>query len=104
MHLLQRAGVPAGAVLTTPGLVADPHLRATGAWVEHTHPDAGTWEMEAPPWVLSRTPGHIRLPAPGFAEHNDYVFRELLGLDDARIAELYRAGVAADVPDESLHR
>lgn len=104
MHLLQRAGVPAGAVLTTPELVADPHLRATGAWVEHTHPDAGTWEMEAPPWVLSRTPGHIRLPAPGFAEHNDYVFRELLGLDDARIAELYRAGVAADVPDESLHR
>lgn len=104
MHLLQRAGVPAGAVLTTPELVADPHLRATGAWVEHTHPDAGTWEMEAPPWVFTRTPGHIRLPAPGFAEHNDYVFRELLGLDDARVEQLRSEGVTSDVPDESLHR
>jgi len=82
MHLLQRAGVPAGAVLTTPELLADPHLRSRGAWVEHTHPDAGTWEMEAPPWKLSRTPGHIRMPAPGFGEHNSYVLRDLLHLPD----------------------
>jgi len=104
MHLLQRAGVPAGAVLTTPELLADPHLRARGAWVEHTHPDAGTWEMEAPTWKLSRTPGHIRMHAPGFGEHNSYVLRDVLGLTDAHIAELYEAGVTADTPDETLHR
>lgn len=104
MHLLQRAGVPAGAVLTTPELLADPHLRSRGAWVEHTHPDAGTWEMEAPPWKLSRTPGHIRMPAPGFGEHNSYVLRDLLHLPEERIAELYAAGITADDPDESLHR
>lgn len=104
MHVLQRAGVPAGAVLTTPELLADPHLRSRGAWVEHTHPDAGTWEMEAPPWKLSRTPGHIRLPAPGFGQHNSYVLRDLLGLPEDRIAELYAAGITADDPDESLHR
>jgi len=104
MHLLQRAGVPAGAVLTIPELLADPHLRARGAWVEHTHPDAGTWEMEAPPWKLSRTPGHIRMPAPGFAQHNSYVFRDVLGLSEEEVAALYAAGVTADVPDESLHR
>ncbi|MBE0611020.1 MAG: CoA transferase [Dehalococcoidia bacterium] len=104
MHLLQRAGVPAGAVLTTPELLADPHLRSRGAWVEHTHADAGTWEMEAPPWKLSRTPGHIRMPAPGFGEHNSYVLRDLLRLPEERIAELYAAGITADDPDESLHR
>ncbi len=104
MHLLQRAGVPTGAVLTTPELLADPHLRSRGAWVEHTHPDAGTWEMEAPPWKLSRTPGHIRMPAPGFGEHNSYVLRDLLRLPEERIAELYAAGITADDPDESLHR
>ena len=104
MHLLQRAGVPAGAVLTTPELLADPHLHSRGAWVEHTHPDAGTWEMEAPPWKLSRTPGHIRMPAPGFGEHNSYVLRDLLRLPEDRIAELYAAGITADDPDESLHR
>jgi crotonobetainyl-CoA:carnitine CoA-transferase CaiB-like acyl-CoA transferase len=104
MHLLQRAGVPAGAVLTTPELLADPHLRARGAWVGHTHPDAGTWEMEAPPWKLSRTPGHIRLPAPGFGQHNSYVLRDLLGLQEDQISELYAAGITSDDPDESLHR
>ena len=104
MHHLQRFGVPAGAVLTTPELLADPHLRQRGAWAEHVHPDAGTWEMETPPWKFSGTPGHIRLPAPGFGQHNSYVFRELLQLSEDEIAELYASGVTADDPDESLHR
>lgn len=103
-HLLQRFGVAAGAVLTIPELMADPHLRSREAWVEHTHPDAGTWEMEAPPWKLSRTPGHIRLPAPGFGQHNSYVLRDVLKLSEAEIAELYAAGITADDPDESLHQ
>ena len=104
MHQLQRFGVPGGAVLTTPELLADPHLRSRGAWVQHTHPDAGTWEMEAPPWKLSNTPGHIRLPAPGFGQHNSYVFRDVLGLNEDEVAKLYEAEVTADVPDEGLHR
>jgi len=104
MHLLQRAGVPSGAVLTIPELLSDPHLRARGAWTEHTHPSAGTWEMEAPPWKLSRTPGHIRMPAPGFGQHNSYVLRDVLGLPEDEIAALYAAGVTADDPDESLHQ
>ncbi len=103
MHLLQCAGVPAGAALTIPELMADPHLRGRGAWTQQTHPDAGTWEVEAIPWQFSRTPGHARLPAPGFAEHNDYVFGTLLGLSDAEVAALVAAGVTASHPDETLH-
>ena len=104
MHHLQRFGVAAGAVLTIPELMADPQLRTREAWVPHTHPDAGTWEMEAPPWKLSRTPGHIRMPAPGFGQHNSYVFRDLLNLSEPEIAELYAAGVTADDPDQTLHQ
>jgi crotonobetainyl-CoA:carnitine CoA-transferase CaiB-like acyl-CoA transferase len=104
MHILQTAGVPAGAVLSIPELISDPQLRSRGAWVEHTHPHAGTWEMEAPSWKLSRTPGHIRLPAPSYAEHNDYVLRDLLKLDEATIARLYAEGVTSDVPDETIHQ
>lgn len=103
MFHLQRFGVPAGAVLTVPELMADPHLRWRGQWVEHTHPDAGTWEVEAPPWKMSRTPAHVRLPAPGFGQHNSYVLRDILRLPEERIAELYAKGVTADDPDESLH-
>ena len=103
MHRLQREGVPAGAVLTIPEVMSDPQLRARGAWSPQTHPDAGTWEVETPPWRLPRTPGHARLPAPGFAEHNDYVFRELLGLDEDAVARLQADGVTAAEPDAGAH-
>lgn len=103
MFLLQRAGVPSGAVLTIPELMADPHLRAREAWIPVTHPDAGTWELDAPPWKLGRTPGAARMPAPGFAQHNSYVFQELLGLPENEIARLYAEGATADVPDQGLH-
>jgi crotonobetainyl-CoA:carnitine CoA-transferase CaiB-like acyl-CoA transferase len=104
MFLLQGADVPAGAVLTIPELVADPHLRARDAWQPHVHPDAGTWEMEAPPWKLSRTPGASRLPAPGFGEHNSYVLRDLLELPEETIERLYAEGIVADAPNETLHQ
>ena len=103
MHILQRHGVTAGAVLTIPELMSDPQLRSRGAWVQHTHPDAGTWEMEAPPWLLGRTPGHIRMHAPRFGEHNSYVLRDILQLDEDAIARLYAEGVTADEPDQTLH-
>ncbi len=104
MHILQRARVTAGAVLTIPEVMSDPQLRYRGGWVEHSHPDAGTWEMEAPPWQLSRTPGHIRMHAPRFGEHNSYVLRDVLGLSEERIAELYSSGVTSDDPEKSLHQ
>lgn len=103
MHILQRHGVPAGAVLTIPEVMSDPQLRARGAWSEQVHPDAGAWEVETPPWNLPRTPGHARIPAPGFAEHNSYVFRDLLGLDEETIARLYADGVTADEPNVQSH-
>ncbi len=103
MHILQRHGAPAGAVLTIPEVMSDPQLRARGAWSEQVHPDAGAWEVETPPWNLTRTPGHARIPAPGFAEHNGYVFRDLLGLDEETIARLYADGVTADEPNVQSH-
>ncbi|MCC7363845.1 MAG: CoA transferase [Dehalococcoidia bacterium] len=104
MHVLQRFGVAAGAVLTTPEVMSDPQLRSRGAWVSHTHPYAGTWEVEAPVWKLPRTPSHVRMPAPAFGQHNSYVLRDLLGLDEGAIASLYATGVTSDIPDTSLHQ
>ena len=86
-----------------PELMADPHLRQRDAWIPHDHADAGTWEMEAPPWKLSRTPAEPILPAPGFGEHNSYVFRDVLKLSDVEVDRLYDEGVVADSPDETLH-
>ena len=103
MQALQAAGVPAGAVLSVRDLTADPQLEARGFFEEVTHADAGTWRMEGPAWRLEKHPAHIRLPAPRFAEHNDYVFRALLGLGEADLAALEREGVIGTEPNLQTH-
>src|SRR5437867_9386038 len=100
---LQAAAVPAMPVLSVPEVYSDTHLRARGFWESHSHPIAGAWEIEAPHWRMSETPAHVRLPAPCFGEHNDHVFRELLGLSDEEIAALEAAGVTGYAPDWAVH-
>jgi crotonobetainyl-CoA:carnitine CoA-transferase CaiB-like acyl-CoA transferase len=50
---------------------------------------------DGPPFVLSKTPGSVRTPAPMLGEHTEYVCKEILGLDDEGIAELMVAGALA---------
>jgi crotonobetainyl-CoA:carnitine CoA-transferase CaiB-like acyl-CoA transferase len=100
---LQAAGVPASPVLSVPEVFADPHLRSRGFYEGVSHSAAGVWEVEGPHWRLSESPGHIRLPAPAFGEHNSYVLGELLGLSAEEMAALEREGVTATTPDWSVH-
>jgi crotonobetainyl-CoA:carnitine CoA-transferase CaiB-like acyl-CoA transferase len=41
---------------------------------------------------MSKTPGSIRSAACCLGEHNDYVYRELLGMSEADIARLRQEG------------
>lgn len=100
---MQAAGVSAAPVLKIPRLMQDAHLRSRGFWESVTHAEAGTWDMEGPVWRMSRTPAHIRLPAPMFGEHNTWVLRDLLGLTDAEIAALDADGVTAREPNLGVH-
>jgi crotonobetainyl-CoA:carnitine CoA-transferase CaiB-like acyl-CoA transferase len=102
-ELMQASGVPASPVLRVPDLMQDPHLRARGFWETVTHASAGTWDMEGPVWRMSRTPAHIRTPAPRFGEHNEWVLSGLLGLQPEDIGSLAKDGVIASAPDESVH-
>lgn len=97
-HLLQSKGVPAGPVLTPLSLTRDPHLEARGFFEIVQHPDMGANKVTRPVWRLTETPVHVRRPAPCFGEHNDYVFRELLGLSEEEIETLTREGVISDAP------
>ena len=100
---LQAAGISAAPVLKIPRLMQDQHLRARGFWETVASADAGTWDMEGPVWRMSRTPAHIRLPAPMFGEHNQWVLGDLLGLSDAEIAALEAEGVTAREPNLGVH-
>ena len=103
-HKLQAAGVTAGPIFSVADLANDPHLRDRGFFEKVSQVDAGEWEMDGVPWKLSRSPAHIRRPAPNFAEHNAYVFRELLRLDDAEIEGLKAEGVIGEEPNTSLNQ
>lgn len=100
---LQDAGVAASPVNSVADLMEDPHLRERGFFERTAHADAGVWEMDGVPWRLSQTPAHVRLSAPCFAEHNDYVFRRLLGLSQEEVAELERQGITGRAPNASVH-
>jgi crotonobetainyl-CoA:carnitine CoA-transferase CaiB-like acyl-CoA transferase len=81
----------------------DEHLRARGFWETVAHAAAGEWDMEGPVWRMSRTPAHVRLPAPRFGEHTECILRDLLGLSDEEIAALEAEGVTAREPRAEVH-
>ena len=86
MHKLQKVGVAAGASLNTEEMYNDPHVKARGAFIEQEHHEGGRNLVWRTPWKSALTKKNP--PAPLLGEHNDYVFKELLGLPDGEIARL----------------
>ncbi len=78
-------------VMNIEGQFADPHLRERGAYVEVEHSRVGVEWLYGVPWQLSGTPGSVREPAPLLGQHNDYVFCQLLGLTQEKLAGLQSA-------------
>jgi crotonobetainyl-CoA:carnitine CoA-transferase CaiB-like acyl-CoA transferase len=88
MALLQSKGVPAGVVQNGRDVLeADAHLKARGYYQYIEHPETGRSAHDGAPFVLTKTPGALRCPAPLLGEHNEYVCKEILGLTDDEIAE-----------------
>jgi crotonobetainyl-CoA:carnitine CoA-transferase CaiB-like acyl-CoA transferase len=92
MHRLQEVGVPAGAVYNAVDVFADPHLKERGFFQEMTQEDCGTHLYHGLPWKASKTPNHLRLPPCRLGEHNEYVYKEVIGVSDEEYAELEKAG------------
>jgi CoA:oxalate CoA-transferase len=90
--VLDAAGIPVGAINTLEQVVKHPQVAARGALTSCDHPIAGALKVVGPPVRLSETPGAIRRPAPLLGQHTDEVLRTQLGLDDAAIDQLRRAG------------
>jgi benzylsuccinate CoA-transferase BbsF subunit len=83
---LQKAGVAAGPVLNIEELIDDPHIRKRRLFIEYDHPEAGKTLAYRSPWISALTEGLP--PAPCLGEHNEYVFKQLLGLSDGEITSL----------------
>jgi formyl-CoA transferase len=88
LRLLEEFGVPGGLIYRAPEMLADPHFAAREAIVSVPHPDFGTLKMQNVAPKLSETPGSIRSPSPKLGEHNEAIYRGLLGLSAERMQQL----------------
>lgn len=89
--IMEENGVPSGTIFRAPDMLDDVHYKARESLVEVDHPRWGPIHMQNVCPRLSETPGSIRSCAPQqVGQHNSEVYREMLGLDDAALAELER--------------
>lgn len=84
---LQARGVAATPALDVPGLSDDPHFRARGTFVEVEYPLGFRETVYAPYVKMSRSRLEPR-SGPVLGADNERVLKGLLGLSDARYAEL----------------
>ena len=85
---LQAEGVPAGPLLDPVDVVRDPHLQDRGWMRPLTSLDVGTHLH--PGWAFRGLPEVWRHGSPVLGEHNDHVYREILGVSEEEMAR-YRA-------------
>ncbi len=93
MMLMQKSGVAAGVVQDGEDLqTRDPQLKERGFYVYLDHPETGRIAHDGLTFALSATPGEIRR-APLLGEHNEFVYREVLGFSEEEVNKLITEGV-----------
>jgi crotonobetainyl-CoA:carnitine CoA-transferase CaiB-like acyl-CoA transferase len=102
MHRCQAQRVAAAPVLEASRIFDDPHLRARGFFRRQRQADAGEYEYVGPLWRFPATPVEFYQPPVMFGEHNDYVYRDVLGLSEEEIDRLAAAGHIATEYDASV--
>lgn len=93
MDVLLRHEVSAAPVMDVRDLLADPHVQARDAIPTVDDPELGPMRMHGVLPSLSHTPGAIRSTGPRLGQHNDDVYRGLLGLEEGELAALRAEGV-----------
>ena len=93
-HDLQRAGVTAGPQFDEEMLASDPHVEARGWIRELASRDVGSHPHIS--YAFQGLPQDWTRGAPVLVEDNDYVYREVIGLDDDEYARLVEAKVIVE--------
>ena len=92
VNKLEAADVPVGRLYDAADIARDPQYKARGMFEEVQF---GGRPLKIPAMVpkLSDTPGSTTWAGPAIGAHNREVLREVLGLTDAEIDRLAKAGV-----------
>ena len=87
------ANVPCAPVMSADALLSDPHVRAREMVVELVHEKLGRVPVSGIPFKLSESPGRVEHLGPDLGQHNDEIYRGLLGLSESEINDLRAEGV-----------
>jgi crotonobetainyl-CoA:carnitine CoA-transferase CaiB-like acyl-CoA transferase len=99
MHLLQEAGVPAGAVQNAKDLHQDGQTQALEFFRAAWGSELGLRIFPGPWYGMQVTPGDIRRGPSTFGEDNERVLRDVLGYGPDKIKTLLSSEVFSDVAD-----
>jgi formyl-CoA transferase len=88
IECLEAAGVPCGPINDLGEVFENEQIRARGMRIDVPHPSGATAALVRNPIRMSATPPQVRSAPPMLGEHTDAVLREVLGYDEASIAEL----------------
>ncbi|MDA0999624.1 MAG: CoA transferase [bacterium] len=97
IRLLQAEGVICSPVRTIEDIKNWPHLRERGMLTDLLHPTAGKVPgalAQGFPIRFSKSPGAYESPAPTVGQHNDEIYRDVLGFGPEDIARLKEEGIA----------
>ncbi len=92
---LRARGLRAAAVESVRELFDDAQLAHRAVWRRAAHAGLGEVGLMAPPFMLSETPARPDRAGPTLGEHNEAVFKGLLGLGADEYASLAADGVFA---------
>jgi len=93
VELLVGAGVPVSALLELDERNEHPHFVERGLCYQHEFDDFDPCRIYSTPWLLGETPAEVTRKTPALGENNDYVFKELVELNEDEIASLTEKGV-----------
>ena len=91
MAALEAERIPCAPVLSLHEAMAHPHLRERGTVRRVADATIGEFDIPGLPAKFSRWPAATALAADRLGEHNEDVLRDVLGLSETEIEELYRA-------------
>ncbi len=93
--VLQKAGVPAGAVQTPMERAEiDLQLKHRGFIAEVEHAELGNTKVESIPMKMSETPWKLNKASPLLGEHSAEIYMDLLGVSAEELGTLFEEGIA----------
>ena len=93
LALLEQHAVPAGRIYRAPDMLRDEHFIARESIVEVEHPKYENLKMQNVFPSLSATPGRVKWTGPALGQHNEEIYRGLLGYSTGDLERLEQDGI-----------